>query len=427
MKKLACVLFVFAGTLSAQQPASTAPPPLGQVTGHVSCADTGQPGRFATIQLIGEHPESGPTIDTTPAKTADFEKTIMNAMTAAMKGNNLSTVSGLDGSYTLDKVPPGTYWVLVQLAGYQSPLSQFSMMERVKADSTTLKAVQAAAEKIVVQSGAVVRADIRLDRGASIGGVIHYDDGSPAPGVTPVAMILGQDGKWKELGTAAPLQASSDDRGHYRIYGLAPGKYAVKATLPTMQAMTGLGSNVSMHMSLSDALVVYSGGAMRGKDLKPVEIGPGDDVEGIDVVFPLDNLHSIAGSVVAKSDGHPVDAGTVLLQDPETKVNLRSANIEQDGTFHLNYVPEGQYLLKVAGAADTDTAGGSDPGSDLMRMMRAKTLKSYGEAELPLTLKNDAAGLVLQVPDQAAAPAIVPTPPPPPPPVPASPPAPAPN
>jgi hypothetical protein len=41
-------------------------------------------------------------------------------------------------------------------------------------------------------------------------------------------------------------------------------------------------------------------------------------------------------------------------------------------------------------------------------------LKSYGEAELPVTVKNDAAGLVLQVPDQAAAPVVVPKPPAPP-------------
>jgi hypothetical protein len=416
MRKFACVFSLFAWTLSAQQPVTTAPPPLGQVTGRVSCGDTGQPGRFATIQLVGEHPDPSPAFATTPGKPVDLEKTIMKAMSAAMKGSNLSTVSGLDGSFTLEKVPPGTYWVLVQLAGYQSPLSQFSMVERVKADSDTLKAVQAAAEKVVVQSGQVVRADIRLERGASISGTIHYDDGSPAPGVTPVAIILGPDGKWKELGSAAPLQGGSDDRGHYRIYGLAPGKYAVKATLPTMQAMTGLGSNVSMHMSMADALVVYSGGAMREKDIKPIEITAGDGVDDIDVIFPLDNLHAISGSVVAKSDGHPVDAGTVLLEDPETKDNLRTATIEQDGTFHLNYVPEGQYLLRAAGAADTDSAGGSDTGNDLMRMMRAKTLKSYGEAELPLTLKNDATGLVLQVPDQGATPATVPKPPAPPPP-----------
>jgi hypothetical protein len=411
MIKLACVFILFACTLSAQQPAP-APAAPGQVTGRVFCADTGQPGRFASVQLIGEHPEANPVLDAaTLGKNPDFEKTLAKAMAAVMKGNNLSTVSGLDGTFSLDKVPPGTYYVLAQLAGYQSPLSQFSMMERMKADDVTLKAVQSSAEKVVVQPGQSAHVEIKLERGASISGTIHYDDGSPAPTVAPVLMALDKDGKWKELSSSGMLPTLTDDRGHYRIFGMAAGKYAIKAALPTMQTTTGLGASVSLHMSPGDALFVYSGGAMREKDIKPVAVSPGDDVDGVDVIFPLDNLHAVSGSVVAKADNHPVDSGTVLLQDSDTKSTLRTATIEADGTFHFNYVPEGQYLLKTAGAADTDTAGSADAGNDLMRMMHSKILKSYGEANVPITVKSDATGLVLQVPDQEAAPATVPKPP----------------
>jgi hypothetical protein len=38
-------------------------------------------------------------------------------------------------------------------------------------------------------------------------------------------------------------------------------------------------------------------------------------------------------------------------------------------------------------------------------MTRGKALKTYGLAEVPVTLKNDSTGLVLQVPDVSAAPA----------------------
>jgi hypothetical protein len=332
-----------------------------------------------------------------------------------MKGSNLSAVTGIDGSFSLDKVPTGTYYVVAQLAGYQSPFSQLSVMERVKADEATIKAVEALAEKVVVQPGQSARVEVRLERGASISGTVRYDDGSPAPAVTPVLMTLGKDGKWKDLSSTGMLPVMTDDRGHYRIFGISAGKYAVKAALPTMQTTTGLGASVSMHMSMGDALIVYSGGALHEKDVKPIEVGVGDDVEGIDVVFPLDNLHSVAGSVVAKADNHPVDAGTVQLQDADTKNTVRTTMVEQDGSFHLNYVPEGQYVLHVSGAGDTDSAGSGDSGSDLARLMRTNILKSYGEAELPVTVKNDAMGLVLQVPDQSTAPAAIPKPPGPPP------------
>jgi hypothetical protein len=416
MRRLVSLAIVFAGTLSAQQPApATAAVGLGQVTGRVFCADTGQPGRFASVQLIGEHPDANSAFDpASMGKNPGMEKTIAKAMAFVMKGNNLSAISGLDGSFSMDKIPPGTYYVVAQLAGYQSPFSQFSAVERVKADEATLKAVQNAAEKVVIQAGQAAHVEIRLERGSSISGVIHYDDGSPAPGVLPVLMAQGKDGKWKDLSQSSMLPTTTDDRGHYRIFGVAAGKYAVKATLPTLQVTTGLGASANMHMSLGDALIVYSGGAMREKDVKPIEVGTGDDVEGIDVIFPLDNLHAVSGSVVAKADNHPIDSGTIQLEDADTKATLRSTMVEQDGSFHLNYVPEGQYVVHISGAGDTDSAGSPDSGSDLLRMMRSKVIKSYGDVDLPVTVKSDATGLVLQVPDQSAAPAkaaaVVPAP-----------------
>jgi hypothetical protein len=138
-------------------------------------------------------------------------------------------------------------------------------------------------------------------------------------------------------------------------------------------------------------------------------VGPGEDIDGIDLVFPIDNLHVVSGNVVAKADGHAVDSGTIELDDPDTKTALRTSMLQQDGSFQLNYVPEGQYTLLVTTASDTDKAG-AESGSDFARMLQAKTLKSYGPAELPVSVKGDSTGLVLQVPDQGAAPAKAPIP-----------------
>jgi hypothetical protein len=405
MRVFAEMLLVFTASLFAQQPAANVPPVApGQVAGRVFCADTGQPGRFAGVQLIAEQQSKTPLID--PAalgKDADFGKVLATAMTAVMKGSNLSTLTGLDGAFSLDKVPPGTYYVVAQLAGYQSPLSQFSQMERMKADDATLKAVESAAEKIVVQSNQTAHVEISLERGATLSGSVRYDDGSPAPAVTPILLAYGKDGKWKEMGPGSLLPSVTDDRGHYHFYGMLPGKYAVKAALPTVQALVGMGAgSLSMQMNMGDALVVYSGGALREKDLKPVEVGSGVDMDGVDVVFPISGLHTISGSVVAKADNHPVDSGTIALTDAETKATLRTATIEQDGSFHLNYVLDGQYVLKVTSAQDTEKTAGGDSGGDFARMLHSKALKSYGAAELPILVKSDTTGLVLQVPDLPA-------------------------
>jgi hypothetical protein len=215
-------------------------------------------------------------------------------------------------------------------------------------------------------------------------------------------MVLQKDGKWKDLGgSLAP--ATTDDRGRFRFFGLPAGKYAVKAALPTTQTSAGLGADsLSMHMNMGDALTVYSGGALREKDVKPAEVGPGDQVDGVEVVFPISGLHSISGSVVAKTDNHPINKGAVVLLDSETKAAIRTAMVGSDGNFRLNYVPEGQYIVHVSGAADTEKSGGGEMESDFGRMMNSKVVKPYSDAELPLLLKSDATWLVLQVPDVAS-------------------------
>jgi hypothetical protein len=391
-------------SLLAQQSTPSTPAALsGQVAGHVFCQDTGLPARFAGVQLLAEKPSSTPLLD--PAslgKNPDLGKVMAQAMAAVMKGSNLSTVTGIDGSFSLDKVPPGTYYVIPQLPGYRSPLGSFSMMERMKADQATVAAVESLAEKIVVQPGASTSLNIELQRGATLSGTVAYDDGSPAPGVTPALLVQDKDGKWKELSMTL-LPSVTDDRGQFRFYGLAAGKYAVKATLPVTQATAGLGaSSVSLHMNLGDALVVYQGGALREKDVKPIELVDGDQRDGVEVVFPINGLHAISGSVAAKSDNHPVNSGTIALEDPDTKAPVRTTTIGEDGTFRLNYVPDGGYILKVSTAADTEQNSGDAPAAnDLGRMLSSKTVRSYGSIELALTVKDgDANGIVLQVPDE---------------------------
>ena len=138
---------------------------------------------------------------------------------------------------------------------------------------------------------------------------------------------------------------------------------------------------------------------MREKEVKPIEVSEGENQDGIDLVFPVDDLHLIAGSVLAKADGHAVDAGTISLTDPETKDVLRTAMIEQDGSFRLNYLVKGSYILRVSSASDTDKSNSSDPSNNFARMLGSKAIKNYGTAEMPVELKADVTGIVLQVPD----------------------------
>jgi hypothetical protein len=408
LSSAALVFFCLPAAAQEQAAPQTAPSAFAAVSGRVTCGDTGHPARFAAVQLIPEKPQPNQALDLTNVKDEkDMANRLAKSMFQARKNTGLSAVSTIDGSFEMPQVPPGTYYIVAELSGYLSPLSELRSVDMFTAGDDALKIIQAQTEKVVVQS-APVRVDVRLERGGSLSGVIRYDDGSPAAGVRPVRMILQEDGKWKgDAFHSSELTVITDDRGHYRISGLAPGKYAVKAELPTNQMITGLGGAANIHSNRADALVVFSGGVFREKDIKPIQVGAGEDVDGIDLVFPIDNLHVVSGTVTAKTDNHSVNSAWVSLKDPETKAMLRSTMIEEDGSFKFNYIPEGQYELEVshAGDADKNVPGGAFIGKPTF-------LKNYQDANLPIEVKGDLTGLMVQVADQTAAeaPAKPPTP-----------------
>ncbi|HXC94174.1 MAG TPA: hypothetical protein VNU92_00660 [Edaphobacter sp.] len=135
-------------------------------------------------------------------------------------------------------------------------------------------------------------------------------------------MVRQKNWKWKDLGSVG-VPAITDDLGRFRFSGIPAGQYAVKATLPLSQAVIGIGQP-SLHLTAGDVLLVYSDGTVREKDVKSVEMKSGEQRDDVEVIFPLSGLHTISGSAVA-----------------DTKAQIRTAMIGQDGTFRLNYVPDG--------------------------------------------------------------------------------------
>jgi hypothetical protein len=418
MRRLAFILssavLVFACLpIAAQDTAAiqAAPSANATVSGRVTCADTNQPARFAAVQLIPEKLQPTQVSDWSNVKNEkDIAKLLAKSMNQTQKGTGLSAVSSMDGSFEMANVPAGTYFVVAQLKGYLSPLTALSAEDMYSPKADAISRIQASAEKIVVQD-APVRVDVRLERGGSISGVIRYDDGSPAVGVTPVRMVMQEDGKWKadSFNPGGQQANATDDRGHYRISGLAKGKYAIKAELPAFQSIIGLGGVQSLHNNIGDALVVYSGGVFREKEIKPIEVGHGEDVDGIDIVFPIDNLHVVSGTVTAKTDNHPLNFGLMSLNDPETKDSLRHTKIEEDGSFQFNYVLEGQYELATVHAGDTDK---NATGGTFVQMVNPDFLKKYKGSSMQINVKGDQTGLVVQVDSQptAGTPAKPPTP-----------------
>ncbi len=391
--------------LAPRLPAQQTPYVVGSaVSGHVICEDTNAPARFAKVLLKSTAPShagedmmksltdsltksSGKSATPPKPQTEDQKK----ALAAASRGMdqvtdmlNSSTV-GLDGSYSFAGVKPGTYYVHAIYTGYIDPFSSFTDEDFASTDPA-VRARLAQIPTVTVTGTDSARADLRLARGAAITGRILYDDGTPAVGwslsvVKPKstddpneAMSAAMAPALAMMGIGQP--SKSDDRGHFRIAGLAAGEYALRASLTATP--TGISASNMGDAGSGINLVVYTGDTFTRADAKPVKLAAGDEVSGVDITIPSHKLHNISGHVVAKSDGHTLNVGQVALTVKDNPATHLTAAIRDDGSFHFEYLPGNiTYTLTVANAADGRNDG---PPNNFMgiTMPNPEILRKYG-------------------------------------------------
>ena len=394
------VLLCFLALPSCAQPQTqTAPEATGTVSGHVYCADTSEPARFATIML-----QSAPHKDV----AADSGQHI-----SAMQAAPASVRTGLDGSFRFPKVRPGNYFLIAEYAGYVSPLAKLSADQIRSSAPADIEKIEKLLDKVTVAAGKEAAADVELERGASIAGTVRFDDGSPANEVQVLIYRQQKDGTLTSISLTNQIQSAfaakpegmqTNDHGYYRVSGLPAGKYIVETTFPTdtssFGGLFGDPAISSIFSSDANALSVYSGNVFRRKDAKAFELVAGEERDGNDITIPLLGLHSVGGSVLALSDGHPINHGQLELLYADDKTRARKIGIDRDGRFGFFYIPEGEYILRV-----------EDPGDSVEQLVHDsaynshvddKIIHGYGAISQNISLHEDQTSLIINVPEKAS-------------------------
>ena len=428
---------------------ASAPTAGGTLSGHVVFADNDRPARFSTLYLkLVDPPNPQDDFFTVLMESAitnmqgkqggsgdDAAKSLLAARTAA--GNFLTGVADAmlsatidsDGAYTVTGVPRGTYFLHVKAAGYVDTLAQFTPQDLTSADPVLRKKILAAVRTVTFAGNEHVREDLRLDHGATLSGRLLYDDGSPASGWTVTAMlkrtaaegppptIFGIDLSQLPIGQKLD-HAVTDDQGRYRIAGLPSGEYVLQATLLTAaldrQPFAPVSSSSGSFLSILGGvaatstlrLSLYSGGKIHLRDAETFNLRAGEDRGSPDLVIPLRASHSVQGVLIAKSDGHPLNQGTVQLigvnGDGSDDPNLQfTATVRPDGSFRFDFIPPSSFRLVSLGAADASV-------SSVMKLLGSRIAEhtvthTYLPADMPIELKDgDLTGLRLVVEDASA-------------------------
>lgn len=380
--------------LSLSLPAQS-PHAFGTVSGYVYCNDTNAPARLASVTLR----------PVTAAKVAASSKSDLSTGVEARVIHTL-----LDGSFTIPKVAPGTYYVIASMEGYVSPLAVLAISNSDLLDPTedVRKSLLKVVPTVTVEASQTASVNIGLQRGGSIGGTILFEDGSPAPGLE-VDLLTRKKDKWVHVETGAADgmsgSARTDDRGAYRISSIPPGEqFLIKVVLSIANFNVYYGKGGTSYYSQPDfTLSFYTGGTLRPSAAKPFALTLGEERPGEDIVLPLSKLHRLQGAVVAQHDGHILNQATVQLLFADDQSPLGGTALSKDDSrFSFAFVPEGDYILRVSNAGDARYDDiPNPPGSVPPTHSETHTLRTYGSIDLPIHIESDRLDLSVPVPDKA--------------------------
>jgi hypothetical protein len=255
-----------------------------------------------------------------------------------------------DGTFAFEGLPAGRYTLSAAKEGYV-PMGYGATRPGRRGSS------------IIADGGAAVRLTVKLPRGSVITGTVTTLDGQPAAGLAVSALMNRYDPQAGERRlsavTIAPTQ--TDDRGVYRIYGLAAGEYAVAAYVRNTPGMTGevqalshadvqralAGVSAPPRRTLTPAPVFFTGTAVASQATM-VTLGKGEERTGVDIQFDYAPTAVIEGTVVSpRPDGIDVSLSShATMQTPGIPTGFSTQRrVDADGRFSIAGVPPGQYSL----------------------------------------------------------------------------------
>lgn len=326
----AAVVLAMSSLHAWQQPARDRARPAAaaqgtaSIAGRVLTADTGRPVKRARVTVAG----------------------------GARAGR--STVTDDQGRYTISGLVAASYTVTASKTGF------------VDAVYGQRRALQPGTPIAVADGQAAANVELRLTRGGVITGHVGDEDGEPlARALVTVQRYQYVRGE-RQLAPAGADQ--TDDRGQYRVFGLPPGEYYVSASTVGLGELIGRGlqqlAGARAEMAGRGAgrgvaptnpffqeradptgyAPTYYPGVVNAAQAGKVNIGPGQELSGIDFQVQLVPLATVSGVVSGAQEGVSV---ALLSQDAGGGIGRRGqtygGRAQADGTFSIGNVPPGRY------------------------------------------------------------------------------------
>jgi hypothetical protein len=232
-----------------------------------------------------------------------------------------------EGRFSFAGLPPAAYQVNSYSPGYVTSSMNDTLIARI-GDTLTLTLV----------------------KGGVVTGRVANSSGEPVVGVQVTAYrVRDAEGRALRSGSAVRTR-QTDDRGIYRIYGLAAGSYHVLANPMSADTFTARANDL-------ETPTYYPSSNREGAT--EVAVQQGAEVAGIDIRYRDTQGHTISGTVEGGPEGTPEYGMRIEVQPAGGGPYSGGTFARSVGgvrTFFINGVPDGEYDLIGGGSISQEEA-----------------------------------------------------------------------
>jgi protocatechuate 3,4-dioxygenase beta subunit len=189
----------------------------------------------------------------------------------------------------------------------------------------------------------------RLVPSAVIAGRVINDDGDPMPWVHLEALREAYSGGKKTLFPETTVP--TNDLGEYRLFGLPPGRYLVRAEYKPTERVTGRGDEFEGRQADElEYVPIYYPSSTEPARASSVAVKAGEEIPGLQILLRRVDLFTVRGRVFGMTPRLSNAVYTVVLSPRGDEAWLsfpqRDAIVDDtDRTFTIRGVLPGPYLL----------------------------------------------------------------------------------